>query len=184
MCGDTMACYNGRYLTAEERARCTREELKTCIYMGNWSTESEAGLFLMAPRDEGRASQGVRVNSSMYKFVSWARAMATTGTLSEQEVMDEYERRLAMVNVEFRENYETCPLSHRHYVTIVAIKNFKGTPENPVELIADYDHDESDGQVDRLTRAKAFVTLASDDEGEAYEPGGQVVVFFLIFFLA
>ena len=94
-----MACYNGTFLTAEQRARCTPEELKTCIFLNDYSkdTDTGAGLFLIAPHEEARAPQGVRVNSSMYGFVRWAKEKASQGSLTEGEVVAEYERRRAMV---------------------------------------------------------------------------------------
>lgn len=181
-----MTCYSGTFLTSEQRARLTKDELKTCILLNNYSKESDSGggLFLIAPHDDDRAPQGVRVNSSMYGFVPWAQQRATDGELTMNEVTTELERRQAMVNVRFSENYETCPLGHRHYVTIVAAKKFKGTPENPVELIADYDHEEEDGLPDLLYQALAFVTeTASDGDEDSYDPDDDPVVIFLVFLL-
>ena len=180
-----MTCYNGRFLSSAERARCTPEELKTCIFLNDYSKESDTGggLFLIASHEEARAPQGVRVNSSMYGFVPWAREKASKGSLTEEDVHAEYRRRQAMVNVAFSENYETCPLNHKHYVTLVATRKFKGTQENPVELIADYDHDEQDGLPDCLTQALEHVT---EDEGDgdgddgANDPSADRVVIFLV----
>ena len=87
----------------------------------------------------------------MIGFVAWAKKTAEAGPLTEAELLKEYDRRRAMINVRFSENYDSCPLNHPHYVTMVATKEFKGTDENPVELIADYDHDELDGLPDRIT---------------------------------
>ena len=176
-----MVCYNGSFLTNEQRSTLTAEQLKTCILLNDWSKDSGVGLFLMAPYDE-KAPQGVRVNSSMYGFVDWARKKkATDGTLTEQQVVDEYERRMRMVNVRFSENCERIPLNHKHYVTLVATRTIEGTPENPVELIADYDHDEVDGLPDRVTRAAAFCD-DPDPKDEPYDPSCWPVCFFVFFF--
>jgi len=75
--------------------------LKTCIVLNAWSEDNGTGLFLYAPSGD-RAPQGVRVNSSMYGFVAWAKKKRD---LTEDDVLKEYERRLKMVNVRFSESY-------------------------------------------------------------------------------
>ena len=169
-----MLCYNGRYLTNEQKATCTPEQLKTCIVLNDWSEDNETGLFLYAPTGD-KAPQGVRVNSSMYGFVAWAKAKSESAEgLNEEDVEKEYDRRLAMVNVRFSENYDSCPLNHPHYVTLVATKAFTGTEANPVELIADYDHDEEDGLPDRITQALEFCPGREKDD----EYGVGLLLFF------
>ena len=106
----------------------------------------------------------------MYGFVEWAERKAKEGLMSE-EVYDEHARRAAMINVEFRENYEECALDKPHYVTIVAARNFTGDKEKPLELLLGYDNsDDVDGLADPLTRALALCEDPpdSEDEDEAY----------------
>ena len=90
---DVITCYNGEFVTAEQRARLSVDQVKTCLMLNERTSEDGSGLFLYAPRTE-RASQGVWINSSLYGFVAWARAKkAESGSLASAVVEAEYERR-------------------------------------------------------------------------------------------
>ena len=180
--GDELCCYGGKFLTNQERAALSPEELKTCLQLNLWKGHDESdgsALFIQAPIDPESFPLGAKINSAMYGFEEWC-----TGKNS-QEVEAEYKRRMSMVNCRFTEHHDSRPLTNKHYVTITATRAFTGNEEMPHELVLGYEQGTDDAEIED-TLSRVLARIEEDDDGEEDDDDGEdwseTVEFFCFFF--